>query len=85
MNALKLAVVIALATTASTGLALSQRDGPSTAELSAGNARKESGDSKLRLERVRPYDRAHEALPLLWMPAGRAYDALPGARLQLFS
>lgn len=85
MNALKLAVVIALATTAPTGLALNHRDGPSTAELSAGTARNESGDSELRIERATPYDRAHEALPLLWMPAGRAFDALPGTKRQLFS
>lgn len=84
MNALKLAVVIALATTASTGLALHHGDGPSKAELTAGNVRKVSGDSEFRLERAKTYDRVHEALPLLWIPAGRAHDALPGAGFSCF-
>ena len=84
MNALKLAVVIALATTASAGLALNHRDGPSKAELPAGNARMESGDSASRLRRARSHERAQEALPLLWIPAGRAHDALPGAGFSCF-
>jgi hypothetical protein len=68
MNALKLAVVIALAITASTGLALNHGDVRSKADPTAGAAQKKAGKFEFRLQGAGPKGRTEKALPLLWMP-----------------
>jgi len=73
MNPLKLAVVIALASTASTGLAVNHGERPSMAEFAQGFAQRTEMEFESDPKGILPNRRAREALPLLWMPARRTH------------
>ncbi|HEY5931007.1 MAG TPA: hypothetical protein VIU02_11915 [Burkholderiales bacterium] len=74
MNLLKLAVVIALASTASTGLAENHGERPSMAEFAQGSAQRAGREFESDPKGILSNRRAREALPFLWMPARRTHD-----------
>lgn len=86
MNALKLAVVIALAITASTGIALNHGDVRSKADPTAEAAQKTAGKFELRLQGAGPKGPHQGSAAIALDASGRVQDGTPPAgNPQLFS